>query len=450
MDRNTQSSFINSTTPTFFLGHGRKVVALAIVAALWTPTESGAHPNEDTPPGESARAELTVEQAVRIAIMHSPRLAAAKGRVGAARGRAIQAGAWSNPELEIAVEEWPVSRGGAFSDAKQTLGVMQTLPFPGKKALEREIGQAGVKLSGFGQAVLRTELTRDVKAAYARVLAAERAEDVTAQLVEVAGSSAKSAGRKTEAGATAYQEQLRAEIQHEQAETKLAEARLELAVARTALATLMGRPELSGAVLSSRLNESPEEAWPAILADDWLSRHPSFKAAQAQVDQAALDSRRARLEPYPDVKLGVAGGRLGETDQSILELRLAVPLPILDTSRGRKAEAQALLTTAQAEQRLVEYQLRQAWVNAQARYNAAADQMTTYQGGLLPKATEAMRLVRIGFDEGKFGFMDLLDTQRTAAEAQLDYLSKLLELNIAQAELQALTHPEPPDTDPFQ
>ena len=44
----------------------------------------------------------------------------------------------------------------------------------------------------------------------------------------------------------------------------------------------------------------------------------------------------------------------------------------------------------------------------------------------------------IGFEQGKFGFIDLLDTQRTTAEVRLAYQQKLLELNVAQAELEAL------------
>lgn len=366
----------------------------------------------------------------------------ARSRVDAAQGRSIQAGAWPNPELEFALEEWPVSRGGTFSDAKQTLGVMQTLPFPGKKALERQVGQTAVKVRELETAWRRTELERDVKAAYARVQTAERAEAVTAHLVEVAKSSAQSARRKTEAGATAFQEQLRAEIQQEQAAARLSEAQRELAVARNTLATLMGRPELMHALLSSPLDETPAVTGLEAGPTDWLQRHPSVQAAQVQIDRAELEWRRARLEPYPDVTVGVAGGRLGETDQSILELRLAVPLPVLDTARGRKREARADLSTAQAERTAVEQQLRKAWFDARERYGAAAEQVSAYQLRLLPKATEAMRLVRLGFDEGKYGFMDLLDTQRTAAEAQLDYLGKLLELNIAKAEFEALTHPQ--------
>ena len=40
--------------------------------------------------------------------------------------------------------------------------------------------------------------------------------------------------------------------------------------------------------------------------------------------------------------------------------------------------------------------------------------------------------------QGKFNFIDLVDTQRTTAEVRLAYQQKLLELNIAQAELEAL------------
>jgi outer membrane protein TolC len=66
----------------------------------------------------------------------------------------------------------------------------------------------------------------------------------------------------------------------------------------------------------------------------------------------------------------------------------------------------------------------------------------------LVEASEQLQLVQGGFEQGKFGFIELLDTQPTTAEARLTYQQKLLELNVAQAELDALlsivpTHPQP-------
>jgi cobalt-zinc-cadmium efflux system outer membrane protein len=385
---------------------------------------------------------LTLDAAVRMALGNNPGLRAVGGEIGAARGRAIQARSWPNPELELAAEEWPVSNGRGFSDAKQTLGISQTLPFPGKKAADRRIGSAGIRLSESEFAIRQTELVRDVKAAFFQALAAERSFEVSAQLVEVAESSAASARKKSEAGATTYQEQLRAEVQWEQARMNLTELRRDMALARQLLAKLIGLPDLDGMALAGALNETPEIAAAENPTEAWLPRHPSAIAARANLDRARIEHQRARIEPYPDVRLGVAGGRLGDTDQSIIELRLGIPLPILDTSKGRREEALAEIGIAEAQEQAVIQQLRHEWANARKRYHAAAEQVARYQQNLLPKAEEALRLVRIGFEEGKYEFIDLLDTQRTTAEARLDYQQRLLELNLAEAELEALLRPQ--------
>jgi len=161
------------------------------------------------------------------------------------------------------------------------------------------------------------------------------------------------------------------------------------------------------------------------------------------VARADLEQRRVRLEPYPDVRVGVSGGRIGETDQSIIQLGFAVPLPILDTGQGKKQEARANVDVAEAELVRVQHALLREWTSAQNRYRTAVEQVRNYRERLLPKATEALRLVRTGFEEGKFGLIDLLDTQRTIAEAQLTYQQKLLEMNIAHAQLEALLRPQP-------
>jgi len=391
---------------------------------------------------------LTLDAAVRMALDNNPGLRAVGGEIGAARGRAIQARSWPNPELELAAEEWPVNNGRGFSDAKQTLGISQTLPFPGKKAADRRIGSAGIRLSESEFAIRQTELVRDVKAAFFQALTAERSFEVSAQLVEVAESSAVSARKKAEAGATTYQEQLRAEVQREQARMNLTELGRDVALARQMLAKLMGLPDLDGMLFVGALKETPDTALAEDPTETWLPRHPSAMAARANLDRARLEHQRARMEPYPDVRLGVAGGRLGDTDQSIIELRLGIPLPILDTSKGRREEALAEVGIAEAEEHAVIQQLRHEWVNGRKRHQAAAEQVARYQQSLLPKVEEALRLVRIGFEEGKYEFIDLLDTQRTTAEARLDYQHRLLELNLAEAELEALLRPQSlPTTD---
>lgn len=395
-----------------------------------------------TPESASTNA-LTLNEAVRLALANNPELQASGARVDAAAGRAYQAKKWTNPELELSAEDWPLSNGRGLSDAKQTLGVVQTLPYPGKKSLDRQMGAAGVRLSEAELALRQREIVRDVKAGFFRVLATDRLVAVSAQLVAMAESSALTARKRVDAGATAYQEQLRAEVQLEHARTELTGFQRELATARQSFATSLGRPDLTRANLTGVLAEVPDANLMEDAGAERLARHPSLSVAQANLDRAQLGNRRARLEPYPDVKVGAAGGRIGETDQSIIQLGFSVPLPIIDRGKGKQQESRANVSVAEAELHSVQQQLQREWANAQNRYRAAAGQVASYRERILPKASEALRLVQIGFEQGKFNFIDLVDTQRTTAEARLAYQGKLLELNIAQAELEALFQPQP-------
>ena len=386
---------------------------------------------------------LTLEDAVRLALANNPELRASDARVDAAAGRAYQAKLWSNPELEASAEDWPASHGRGFSDAKQTIGVAQTLPFPGKKKLDRQIGFSGLRLSEAELSLRRLDLVREVKAAFFQVLAAERLVAVAGELVTVAESSASTARKRVAAGAAPDQEQLRAEIPFERAKTELAGFRRELATARQTLAMLLGRPDLAEATVSGALAEA---LTPGLLEQgpqQWLASHPRVVTARTSRDRARLELRRAKLEPYPDVKVGMAGGRIGETGQSIIQLGFSVPLPIIDRGKGKQQEALANVSVADAELTGVEQRLLRDWGMASQRLRTAGEQAASYRERILPKANEALRLVQTGFEQGKFGFIDLLDTQRTTTEVRLTYQQKLLELNVAQAELEALLASNP-------
>jgi cobalt-zinc-cadmium efflux system outer membrane protein len=389
--------------------------------------------------------KLTLVEAIRVALEHNPRVDKAASRVDAALGRARQASRWSNPELELNAEEWPVSNGGSFSDAKQTIGIAQTLPFPRKKSLDRRIGDADVDRSGAEVALRRTELVRDVKAAFYSVLVAERLVAVSQELVTVAEASATTAQKRVEAGAAPLQEQLRAEVQFEKARAAWMERERELAASRTWFGTMLGQPALGESPLAAVLTDTADPAMTATRVHSTLTNHPSFLGAQANLDQARLREQRARLEPYPDVRVSVAGGRKGETEESIIELGFAVPLPLLDTGKGRRDEAKADIRGAEAELEATRQALQRELANALRRYETAVQQVGNYRDRLLPRAEEALTLVQTGFEEGKFDFMDLLDTQRTTAEARQAYQRRILEMKLAHAELEALLKPEPLD-----
>ena len=97
----------------------------------------------NTPLKRAVTNRLTLDDAIRLALQDNPALRSAIGKVEAAGGRAAPAGLGTNPALKLSAADWPMSDGRGFSEAKQTVGVTPTLPFPGKKSLAAKIGGEG-------------------------------------------------------------------------------------------------------------------------------------------------------------------------------------------------------------------------------------------------------------------------------------------------------------------
>ena len=406
------------------------------------PKRGGDEPPRPSAPRAPGGGTLSLERAIRLALDNNPKLQASDARKQAAGGRAVQARAWPNPELEVYADDVPTRHGG-LSQAKNMAGITQVVPYPGKKKTDGEIGAAEVAALAADWRLDRSELVREVKIAYCLVQTAERSAAVADDLVKVAEAAAAAADKRKVAGEITQQEQLRAEIQLEQTRAGKVDALREAAVARQKLALLLGKPDLSDARVTGAPDESGKLPLLGMAPSALLAGHPAMLAARARRDQAVASLRRAGLEPRPDVKVGVAGGRDEAANENLLALRLSIPLPLFDRNKGKRQEAQAGVREADAGIAATEQALLAEWRAAAARYQAAAKQVAAHRDRILPMSEQALRLVQTGFEEGKFGFIDLLDIQRTTAEASMAYQKKLFDLNSARAELEAMAEPVP-------
>jgi outer membrane protein, heavy metal efflux system len=405
---------------------------------------AGAEPAGAAPPGAAAAHSdaLSLDKAVEIALKSNPSLRASRGEVRAASGRALQATAWPNPELELSAEDVPLESSAA-DQSKALVGLAQTVPFPGKKTLDGEIGRWNLNDLDARLQLARRTLVRNVKVGFMRVLAAQGLSAIIEDLVKVAERSSGATRKRVEAGDVPLQEGLRAQVQLEQAKAARTSRERELLQAHQELALLLGDPKLRDAAVTGTLSETPHKGLLLLAPEQWLATHPAMQSAQAFRGRAGAELKRAKLEPYPDVKLGLAGGRDWASDGSVVEMRLSIPLPVLDRSRGRIQEAQANSRVSTSQLEAVRQTLLSEWGEASSRFRTLISETAAYRDRILAQSDQAVRLVQDDYAQGKFSLTDLLDTQRTAAEVRVTYQEKLLELGTAQADLEALAGDQP-------
>jgi cobalt-zinc-cadmium efflux system outer membrane protein len=166
-------------------------------------------------------------------------------------------------------------------------------------------------------------------------------------------------------------------------------------------------------------------------------------AARADLDTATAQVRLARSQRVPDLTVSASVRRLAQTNDVAAVFGIAIPLNVFDNGRAGIAVAEAQRAQSDALRRVVQLDAEQDLVTAQAEAENAATSARNATGPALAAATEAARIARIGYREGKFGQLDLLDAERTLLQTRTAAIDALAALHDAQARLERLTAATP-------
>ncbi len=241
-----------------------------------------------------------------------------------------------------------------------------------------------------------------------------------------------------DAGETSAPEMLRAEIEYERAITETERAEQELTQARKGLATLIGVNSLSGKTLVRHSPEKDQVELSDLTAKNLLVDHPKVSLAKLEIDKVSAVAERVRKETLPDFTVEAGFGRRDselEGSENLAEFSISIPLPLVNRGQGTEETAEGLYTAAEAERDATIQSLEEEVQNTLTQVIAAEKRVRRYQKEILPKVEQALGLMQRGFQEGKFRFIDLLDTQRTLVEMRLNYQEAMLERNVARATL---------------
>ncbi|WP_328516671.1 TolC family protein [Ralstonia pseudosolanacearum] len=373
-----------------------------------------------------AHERMTLQQAIDRALATHPALAAAGYAVRASEGAVDQASRLRNPEAAFLTED--VRRDRATMTAQLNI----PLELGGKRAARAHAAELARDAAGQDAAVLAAELRADVTRAFFELSIAQERLRLAQASDALAAQAEAAAVRRVQAGKVSPVEQTKAAVARAGAAIELRDAQADLLVAQRALSAFWGGavavPEADGS--AETLPAVPPEAHRVLAAA--TAAEPVALAATPRAQRARLEieHRQAlvnveRSKRVPDVTLSVGAKRDSGANANMVVVGIAVPLPLFDRNQGSVLEAQRLADKATEDYRAL--QLEQAAVLSQdvARLEAARQAVRSLRQDVLPGAGRAYDAARIGFEAGKFNFLDVLDAQRTLFQARAQYLAAL-------------------------
>ncbi len=374
---------------------------------------------------------LTLEQAIALALDHNPALTAARREVGATEAQLLQGSLRPNPELSYQADD--------ASKASRTSTVELGLPIEtgGKR-------EARMRAAGLGREVAQADLSSvalrlrsAVISAFFDVLAAQELRNTAGDSVKIAQRATDIAAKRVAAGKISPVEETRARVAEAGARVALTQADSDLRNARRRLTSLWGNAipaftEASGDV----------EQLPSLPGEDTVAQRladsPQLLRAQRELERrkSLVALEQSRAVPDVTVSLGMKRSIEVQGDQALVALK--VPLPLFNRNQGNLQEALQREEKAGAELQTVRVSLSSAARQALENVSARRQEAELLRTEVLPGARSAFEAATIGFENGKFSFLEVLDAQRTLIAARSQYLGVLANVHRAHAELESL------------
>ena len=168
----------------------------------------------------------------------------------------------------------------------------------------------------------------------------------------------------------------------------------------------------------------------------------ALAAAAADVSTADAELRLARSQRVPDLTVSAGTRRLQASGDMAMVFGLSVPLPVFNSGRAAVDRASALRGQSDARRRLARFEAEQAIAATRADRDRAAATVRA-SGPAVKAAQEAARIARIGYGEGKFDQLVLLEAEQALLDARTAAIDARNQYHDAEARLARLTTPAP-------
>lgn len=375
-----------------------------------------------------AGAPLTLDQAIAKAMAANPSLRAAALEVAAASGLRRQSALFPNPEISF------VREGTERGMRTQTVQLSQVLELGGKRAARIRLADSEQQLAAGSLDAAKLDLRGDVTIAFFDALAAQERVRLAQASLDVANEAAGAATKRVAAGRVSPVEQDRAGVAQASSRIEVAQAQATAQVALYKLAAYWGETSPpSHALFMPELDLTPPP--PLAELERRLTQTPRLQRARLQVEREQAQVGLDRAERIPDVTLIVGSKKDDQIGGSQAVVGLSVPLPLFNRNQGKLQASLARADKAQAEFDAERLRLHQELTDVHQRAQLTSTQVRSMREEILPAAQRVFESTVTGFEAGKFGFLDVLDAQRTLLQIRTQYIQALYERYRAVADL---------------
>lgn len=397
--------------------------------------------------------ERRLEALVVLAMKDNPEVLASEERWRMRVERVRQDGTLDDPMMMVGIQNALIRDPFDLSRENMTskvLGVSQKLPFYGKRDLMREAAGLEAEAERWVVEERRIELRRMVKETWYRIYFIDRSLETVADTIRLLDSLTRLAESMYGVGKTEQQDVFQAQLER----SKMEEMRIGLQQQRRSLAATLNalayRPADTAIPPIAKVTMTPLMLSAGEIEQLALESRPAIKSLQAQIDKAAVSSRLAEKEFFPDVTVSLEymqrDATMNTPGDDMYTAALSFNLPIQrDRRHGKVAETQAERRMAIHQLAALKNQIQQAITDGLAQLERSRKLTRLYDKGILAQANGAVESSMAAYRTDKAAFSQVLASRIAVFNFEREYHGAVADYQMQLAALEGVVGvPFPP------
>lgn len=384
---------------------------------------------------------VTLDECLRRVTERSPELKAGAYKTEAAVNRTKQAARRINPRLETEIEN--IAGTGdteGFQAAESTVSLAQEFELGDKRRHRTSAAEAEAAVSRADEAVRRSGLLFDTRRAALAVLAAQEKVRLAEEMLALVRETESVVLARELAGKTTVMETERARTETARAVIEVQERQAEQQDAVRELALCWGETEPTFDTVAGSLDAASVDLPALDMLLLQAAANPTLLAADAQSRAFEAKMRTEQAARLPNLEFAAGIRRFEESDDYGFVAGVGVELPLFNRNheavRAAEADAEASRLEAAAARLKNEGLIRRLY----ARLKKLAAKGAGLRDTVIPSSERALAFVRQAHEQGKAGYLDVLEARRSRVDASLQIIETVTEYQGLSIELGRLTN----------
>jgi len=391
--------------------------------------------------GQTQNNNLSLNDAIKVALKQNPELIAARENIIGAEGRFWRGISLPSPEVEWIIEYIPSGSSlSAYSEG--TLAISQAFEFPTNYFLKGSKFSKEEESAVQQYALKERQIIAEVKTSYYKILAKQSLVRYAEENLAISEEFFRKAQIRYNVGEGTNIEQLTAKVQLSEAKNKLDIAVNELKTSSAELNYSLGYGNDAYASIFSLTDSLIYNVYSVNLATIYTmadSLNPRIQIAKLNSSIASVEKSIAWSSLLPNFNLAYfKQSRDGINDFYGASLGVSVPLWFLFDQRGAIQEASANESISDAILLQTKNEISLLAKNSFIAYTNNKQQLKIYIEDILPQAEEVYRTAIKSYDAGELSYLEFMQSKQLLINAQESSVNALFNYNKSIASLEEI------------